>query len=85
MTKKKLRVKHLAALESFGGVTILCSKDTVTLSEGEIVLGRHVNMLGQEDDTFSTTSRRSESPATTSIPLCFTVRSDGRARSFASS
>ena len=50
MTKKKVLVKQLAAIEDFGSVEILCSDKTGTLTEGEIVLDRHVDVQGKDDD-----------------------------------
>ncbi len=50
MTRKKVLVKQLAAIEDFGSVTILCSDKTGTLTEGEIVLDRHVDIQGKEDE-----------------------------------
>jgi P-type Mg2+ transporter len=51
MTKKKVLVKQLAAIEDFGSVEILCSDKTGTLTEGEIVLDRHVDVCGKDDES----------------------------------
>ena len=50
MTKKKVLVKQLAAIEDFGSMDILCSDKTGTLTEGEIVLDRHVDVHGKDDE-----------------------------------
>ena len=50
MTKKKVLVKQLAAIEDFGSVDILCTDKTGTLTEGEIVLDRHVDFQGKDDE-----------------------------------
>jgi Mg2+-importing ATPase len=50
MARKKVLVKQLAAIEDFGSVEILCSDKTGTLTEGEIVLDRHVDVHGRDDD-----------------------------------
>ena len=49
MTRKKVLVKQLAAIEDFGSIDILCSDKTGTLTEGEIVLDRHVDIQGRDD------------------------------------
>jgi Mg2+-importing ATPase len=49
MAGKKVLVKQLAAIEDFGSVEILCSDKTGTLTEGEIVLDRHVDIHGQDN------------------------------------
>jgi len=50
MARKKVLVKQLTAIEDFGSVEILCSDKTGTLTEGEIVLDRHVDVQGQDND-----------------------------------
>src|ERR1022692_2092586 len=50
MARKKVLVKQLSAIEDFGSVEILCSDKTGTLTEGEIVLDRHVDVHGQDND-----------------------------------
>lgn len=51
MAAKKVIVKQLASIENFGSMEILCSDKTGTLTEGDIVLDKHVNIRGDDDDT----------------------------------
>ena len=48
--KKKVLVKQLSAIEDFGSVDILCTDKTGTLTEGEIVLDRHVDFQGKDNE-----------------------------------
>ena len=50
MMKRRVLVKQLSAIEDFGSIDILCSDKTGTLTEGEIVLDRHVDIEGRDDD-----------------------------------
>jgi len=50
MTRKKVIVKQLAAIEDFGSIDMLCSDKTGTLTEGEIVLDRHVDVKGNDNE-----------------------------------
>jgi Mg2+-importing ATPase len=48
MSKKKIIVKNLAAIQNFGGIDILCSDKTGTLTTGEMVLEKHTDPRGAE-------------------------------------
>jgi Mg2+-importing ATPase len=50
MARKQVIVKQLASIENFGSIEILCSDKTGTLTEGEIVLDRHLDAQGNDDD-----------------------------------
>lgn len=50
MAGRKVLVKQLSAIEDFGSVETLCSDKTGTLTEGEIVLDRHVSVRGEDDE-----------------------------------
>jgi Mg2+-importing ATPase len=50
MARRKVIVKHLAAIEDFGSMDILCSDKTGTLTSGEMALDQCLNPLGQEAD-----------------------------------
>lgn len=51
MAKKKVVVKLLSSIENFGSMEILCSDKTGTLTEGDIVLDKHVDVEGTEDES----------------------------------
>ncbi|MEE1296485.1 MAG: magnesium-translocating P-type ATPase [Bifidobacterium sp.] len=50
MSRKKTIVKNLNAIQDFGAVDILCTDKTGTLTQDQIVLERHLNVDGEDDD-----------------------------------
>jgi Mg2+-importing ATPase len=50
MSKKKVIVKRLNAIQNIGAMDILCTDKTGTLTLDKIVLERHLNVEGVEDD-----------------------------------
>jgi Mg2+-importing ATPase len=46
MARQKVIVKHLAAIEDFGSMTVLCSDKTGTLTTGEMALDQCLDPLG---------------------------------------
>ncbi len=49
MSKHKVIVKTLGAIQTFGEMDILCTDKTGTLTEDKIVLEKYMNVLGQEE------------------------------------
>jgi Mg2+-importing ATPase len=47
MSRRKVIVKHLAAIEDFGSMDVLCSDKTGTLTTGEMVLDRALDPSGR--------------------------------------
>ena len=50
MSKRKVIVKRLNAIQNIGAMDILCTDKTGTLTMDKIILERHLNVLGNEDD-----------------------------------
>lgn len=50
MSKHKVIVKRLNAIQNIGAMDILCTDKTGTLTLDKIVLEKHLNALGDEDD-----------------------------------
>ncbi|CAM3369317.1 magnesium-translocating P-type ATPase [Vagococcus fessus] len=50
LSKKKVIVKELAAIQNLGSMDVLCTDKTGTITEDEVVLVEHVNPLGKEND-----------------------------------
>jgi Mg2+-importing ATPase len=49
MAKKKVVVKHLASVQNFGAMDILCTDKTGTITEGKVILEKFLNTDGEED------------------------------------
>jgi Mg2+-importing ATPase len=50
MSKRKVIVKRLNAIQNIGAMDILCTDKTGTLTLDKIVLERHLNILGDQDE-----------------------------------
>ena len=48
MSKKKVIVKRLNSIQNFGAMDVLCTDKTGTLTEGRIVLVKHIDVRGNE-------------------------------------
>ncbi|MBI5466016.1 MAG: magnesium-translocating P-type ATPase [Candidatus Kerfeldbacteria bacterium] len=51
MSRLKVIVKRLNAIQNFGAMDILCTDKTGTLTQGKVVLIKHVNIEGDEDES----------------------------------
>ncbi|HEY6082571.1 MAG TPA: magnesium-translocating P-type ATPase, partial [Chitinophagaceae bacterium] len=47
MSKKKVIVKRLNAIQNLGAINILCTDKTGTLTQDKIILERHINIFGE--------------------------------------
>jgi P-type Mg2+ transporter len=50
MSRKRVIVKRLNSIQNFGGMDILCTDKTGTLTEDRVVLMRHCDVAGAESD-----------------------------------
>lgn len=50
MSRKKVIVKRLNAIQNFGAMDILCSDKTGTLTQDKVILEKHVDITGKEDE-----------------------------------
>jgi Mg2+-importing ATPase len=50
MSRRKVIVKRLNAIQNFGGMDILCTDKTGTLTEDRVVLQRHCNVEGRDSE-----------------------------------
>ncbi|MGE4222296.1 MAG: magnesium-translocating P-type ATPase [Vicinamibacterales bacterium] len=50
LSRKKVIVKHLDAIQNFGAMDVLCTDKTGTLTQDKIVLERHTDVWGETSD-----------------------------------
>lgn len=50
MSKYKVIIKRLNAIQNIGAMDVLCTDKTGTLTLDKVVLERHINILGEDDD-----------------------------------
>ncbi len=51
MAKKDVIVKRLNAIQNFGAIDVLCTDKTGTLTQDKVILERHVDVNGDEDES----------------------------------
>ena len=50
MSKKKVIVKRLNAIQNFGAMDVLCTDKTGTLTQDRVILKRHLDLQGEDSD-----------------------------------
>jgi len=50
MSRKKVIVKRLASIQNFGAMDVLCTDKTGTLTQGKIVLEKHLDVYGEPSE-----------------------------------
>ena len=50
MSRKKVIVKRLNAIQNFGAMDVLCTDKTGTLTQDKVILEHHVDIKGDEDE-----------------------------------
>jgi P-type Mg2+ transporter len=50
MAKKKVIVKRLNSIQNFGAMDVLCTDKTGTITQGKVVLEKHLNPRGEESE-----------------------------------
>ncbi len=50
MSRHKVIVKCLDAIQNFGAIDVLCTDKTGTLTQDKIILEKHLDVMGEEDD-----------------------------------
>ena len=49
MSRKKVIVKRLNAIQNFGAMDVLCTDKTGTLTMDRVILEKHCNVIGEDD------------------------------------
>lgn len=49
MSRKKVIVKNLNAIQNLGAMDVLCTDKTGTITQDKVVLEMHLDITGQED------------------------------------
>jgi len=50
MSRRKVIVKHLSAIQNLGAMDVLCTDKTGTLTQDRVMLKRHIDLRGRESD-----------------------------------
>jgi Mg2+-importing ATPase len=50
MSKKKVIVKRLNSIQNFGAMDVLCTDKTGTITQGKVILEKHLNARGEESE-----------------------------------
>jgi P-type Mg2+ transporter len=50
MSRKKVIVKRLSAIQNFGAIDVLCTDKTGTLTQDRVILEQHVDVTGEESE-----------------------------------
>ncbi len=50
MSRRKVIVKRLKAIQNFGAMDVLCTDKTGTLTQDRVILEKHVDLFGQDSD-----------------------------------
>ncbi len=50
MSKKKVIIKKLNSIQNLGSIDVLCTDKTGTLTQNKVVLEKHIDLMGNEND-----------------------------------
>ncbi len=49
MSKKKVIIKKLSSIQNFGAINVLCTDKTGTLTQGKVILEKHIDIHGHDN------------------------------------